>query len=185
MAIEMTLSTVIAVSTVIYTAISLLLWIESRATRKQKLTPMMIAYLKSSEDHTMLELKIKNIGEGVAKDLKIKTLQDYNRLGKSHLLLSEIGVIKNGFNSFPPQHELKFFVGTLTEIYNEDKDGSIKLEFSYKSSDNRKFSEIFELPFNQTFGQNYSNPPESYIGQIPHYLKEINKTLKAINKENN
>jgi hypothetical protein len=184
MAIEMTLSTVIAASTVIYTAISLMLWLESRATRKQKLTPMMIAYLKSAEDHIMLELRIKNIGEGVAKDLKIKTLQDYNRLKNSHFPLSEIGVIKNGFNSFPPQHELKFYIGALTEIYKEDKDGFIKLEFSYKSSDNRKFSEIFELPFNQTFGQNYSNPPDSYIGQIPHYLKEINKTLKAMNKKN-
>ncbi|WP_303917895.1 hypothetical protein [Draconibacterium sediminis] len=185
MAVEIILSTVIAASTVIYTATSLMLWIESKATRKQKLTPMIIAYLKTAENHVMLELRIKNIGEGIAKNVSIKTLQDYERLGKSNLLLSEIGVIKNGFNSFPPQYELIFYIGRLTEIYEKDRDGSIKLEFSYESSDNRKFSEIFELPFKQIYGQNYSNPPESYIGQIPYYLKEINKTLKAIDKENN
>ncbi|GET24278.1 hypothetical protein [Prolixibacter sp. NT017] len=182
MAVEIILSTVIAASTVIYTATSLMLWIESRASRKQKLTPMMVAYLKTTENHSILKLCIKNIGEGVAKDLSIKALQDYERLGKSHLLLSEIGVIKNGFNTFPPQYELKFYLGRLTEIYKKDQDGFVRLEFSYKSSDDRKFKEIFELPFKQIYGQNYSNPPESYIGQIPYYLKEINETLKAIDK---
>lgn len=184
MAIEMILTMVIAASTVIYTAISLMLWIESRTTRKQKLTPMMLAYLKTSEDHIVLELRIKNIGEGVAKNLTVNTLQDYERLGKSHLLLSEIGVIKNGFNTFPPQYELKFYLGNLSEILEKDQDGSIKLGFNYKSSDNRKFCESFELPFNQIFGQNYSNPPENYIGQIPYYLKEINKTLKTMDEKN-
>lgn len=185
MAVEVILSTVIAASTVIYTVTSLFLWMESRATRKQKLTPMMVAYLKTSENHTTLELRIKNIGEGVARNLSIKTLQDYERLGKNDLLLSDVGVIKNGFNAFPPEYELVFYLGTWTEIYERDKDGSIKLEFSYKSSDKREFSEIFELPFKQIFGQNYSEPPDSYLGQIPYYLKEINKTLKGIEKKTN
>lgn len=183
MAIEITLSTVIAASTVIYTVISIMLWIESRETRKQKLTPIMLAYLKTSEDHIVLELRIKNIGEGVAKNLTINALQDYERLGKSHLLLSEVGVIKNGFNSFPPQYELKYYIGRLTEIFDKDQNGSIKLEFNYQSTDNRKFCETFELPFNQIYGQNYSNPPENYIGQIPYYLKEINKTLKKFDEK--
>ena len=90
MRVEIALSTVLAVSTVIYTIINLMLWFESRATRRQKITPLVIAYLKSTENHEVLKLHIKNIGEGRAKNVKIKTLKDYNQLGKVNLLLSTI-----------------------------------------------------------------------------------------------
>lgn len=180
MAVEILLSTVLAVSTVIYTGINLMLWLESRATRKQKLTPQIIAFLKSAENHIMLELHIKNIGEGVANNLRINVLQDYERMGKPELLMSEIGVVKNGFNFFPPQYELKYYIISLTELIEKNKNGRIKLEFNYESSDNRRFSNIYDLPFIQIFDQNYSNPPETYMGQIPFYLKEINSTLKKI-----
>lgn len=178
MAVENILSIVIAASTVIYTVTSLMLWVESRETRKQKITPNLIAYLKSAENHIMLELRIKNIGEGIAKNIQVKVIQDYNRMGKNNLLLSKIGIVENGLNHFPPQYELKYYIGSMTDIYQKDKNGFIELEISYTSSDNRKFSENFKLPFKSLFDQNYSNPPETYIGQIPYYLKEINSTIK-------
>jgi len=108
MAVENILSIVIAASTVIYTVTSLMLWVESRETRKQKITPNLIAYLKSAENHIMLELRIKNIGEGIAKNIQVKVIQDYNRMGKNNLLLSKIGIVENGLNHFPPQYELKY-----------------------------------------------------------------------------
>ena len=180
MTVEIILSIVLAVSTVVYTGINLMLWKESIATRKQKLTPQIITFLKSAENHIMLELHFKNIGEGIAKNLRVNVLQDFERMSKPDLLLSEIGIIKNGFNVFPPQYELKYYIKSLTELYENDKEGKITLELNYESSDNRKFSNLYELQFNQIFGQNYSNPPETYMGQIPYYLKEINSTLKKI-----
>ena len=179
MRVEIVLSTVLAVSTVIYTIINLMLWFESRATRRQKITPLVIAYLKSTENHEVLKLHIKNIGEGLAKNVKIKTLKDYNQLGKENLLLSNVGIIKNGFNNFPPQHELSFFIHFMTELKADEENSFIKIEISYESSNKTKFNNIYELPFNQVVGQNYSNPPETYMGQIPYYLKEINSTLKT------
>jgi hypothetical protein len=71
----------------------------------------------------------------------------------------------------------------MTDLEIEDDNNTIEIEISYESSDKRKFKDIFKLPFNQATGQNYSNPPENFIGQIPYYLKEINKTLKE-NLEN-
>lgn len=185
MNIEILLSFIIALSTVIYTIISLMLLCESKKTRQQKLNPIMIAYLKSTETHTMLELRIKNIGNGSAKDLSITILKDYNRLDKDNMKLSEIGIVKNGFNCFPPQYEMKYYINSLEEIDKKDINNSIKLKFKYKSIDNREFSEIFELPFNQVLNQNYSMPPETFIGQIPFYLKEINKALKSTKDINN
>lgn len=179
MKVEIVLSTVLAVSTVIYTIINLMLWFESRASRRQKIAPLVIAFLKSTENHEVLTLNIKNICEGLAKNVTIKTIKDYSRLGKENLLLSNVGIIKNGFNNFPPQHELSFYIHHMTELKADDESSFIEIEISYESSGKAKFRNIYELPFNQVVGQNYSNPPETYLGQIPYYLKEINSTLKT------
>jgi len=183
MNVEIVMSIVIAICTILYTVINLMLWFESRATRKQKITPHVIAFLKSAENHMTLELHIKNIGDGIAKNVKIKTLKDYNQFGKEGLLISELGIMKNGFNSFPPQYELKYYIHTFTEIYDKEKGESLKFELYYESSDKRKFTETIELPFKQLLGQNYSTPPETYMGQIPFYLNEISSTLKNIEKK--
>lgn len=175
---ELILSIVIAASTVLYTLINIFLWIESIKTRKQKITPLIVAFLKSTENHIMLELHLKNIGEGVARNVRINVLEDYYRLKGNKMPLSEIGIVENGFNNFPPQYELKFYLNSLVELYEENKDGKIVLEISYERIDKRKFKNIYELPFNQIYGQNYSSPPDTYLGQIPYYLKEINSTLK-------
>lgn len=67
MTITDTLALVVAICTAFYTVINLLMWFESRATRKQKITPSIIAYLKTQDDHNVICLYIKNIGEGCAK----------------------------------------------------------------------------------------------------------------------
>jgi hypothetical protein len=93
-------------------------------------------------------------------------------------MFSNVGIVKNGFNSFPPQYELNFYINLMTDLETEDDNNSIEIEISYESSDKEKIKDIYKLPFNQVTGQNYSNPPETFIGQIPYYLKEINNTLK-------
>lgn len=184
MKVELILSIVLATCTVLYTAINLFILLESKATRQQKITPLIVPFLNMAENHIMLELHIKNIGQGIAKNVKIKVLKDYERMGRQDLLLSEIAIFKNTIHNFPPGHELKYYIHSMSEIFDKDKTESIELEFTYESSDKRKFKEIFELPFNQVLDQNYSDPPETYIGQIPYFLKKINSTIERIEKQN-
>jgi len=179
MKVEIVLSMVIAGCTVLYTFINLMMWCESRATRKQKYDPLIIAYLKSTEDHSILTLIIKNIGEGYAKDVNIKILKDYNQFDKKNFPISNIGIVKNGLNIFPPQYKLTFYINLMTELEKTEKNKSIELEILYKNKYNKKIKNKFILQFNQIFGQNYSLIPETYIGQISYYLKGINKTIKA------
>ena len=179
MKVEIVLSTVLAVSTVAYTAINLMLWFESRATRKQKIEPLIVAFLKSTESNKVLALHIKNIGEGLAKNVKIKIIKDYARFGKDNMLLSDDGIFKNGFNNFPPQYELSYYIQLIPELKSEEGTVSIEFEISYENSEKDKFEYIYLLPFNQVLGQGYSDPPDSFIGQISYYLKEIHNTLKT------
>ena len=90
---------------------------------------------------------------------------------------------KNGVNVFPPQYELKFYIDSLKNIDYDSCNSYIELEVSYKNMDNKLYKEVYQLPFNQIVGTNYSNPPETYMGQIPYYLKEISKFIKNLPKE--
>ena len=171
MDVELVLSTVLAIATVFYTIINLMMWVESRATRKQKITPQVVAYLKTTEDHLTLCVHIKNIGEGC------------NQFGKEQYPLSNLMFFKNGASIFPPQYELKFYIDSIKNIDYESNNSYIKLEVLCQDIDNKHYKEVYQLPFNQIVGTNYSNPPETYMGQIPYYLKEISKFIKNFPKE--
>jgi len=177
---EMLLSAVIAMCTLAYTIINWKQLIESRKTRKQKITPCIIAYLKSTEDHKSLALHIKNIGEGLAQNVKIKTIKDYNCFDDESLKLSNKGIFQNGFNVFPPQYELKFYITEATKLQSNTADDYVEIEINYERIDGKTYSNIYKLLFNQITGQNYSKPPETFMGQIPYYLSEIDKKLKII-----
>ena len=182
---ELILSIVVASATTIYTIITIFQLNESRKVRLQKETPNIIPYLKSSENHVVMELYIENFGEGVAKDVKVDFVKDFNRFYQGNHALSNVGIAKNGMNYFPPRYKLKFYIGSMTKLYENSIEEKIVIKVSYKSLTGKSFSNIFDLPFNQIFGQNYSNPPETYIGQIPYYLKEINKNLKVLTENIN
>lgn len=180
MTADFALSVVIAASTVVYTVINLLMLFESKSVRLQKITPHVVMYLKSSEDNKTLALHVKNIGEGIAYNVKIKTLKDYNQFGKENYPISDLGILKHGFSAMPPGYELKFYVGVILDIYEKDRDGEVRFEVEYERKDAKHFKEAFNLSFIQVIGQSYSTPPESFLGQIPYYLKEINTNLKRI-----
>ena len=78
MSTEIILSIVVAIATSIYTIVTIFQLIESRKVRFQKDAPNIVAFLKSAEDHVVMELYIENFGEGVAKDVKIEILKDFN-----------------------------------------------------------------------------------------------------------
>lgn len=178
MNVELILSIVLAVSTFFYTIINLMMWFESRATRRQKIAPLVIAYLKSTEINTNLCVCIKNIGEGCAKDVKIKVIKDYNQFNQDKYPLSNNMIFKNGANIFPPQYELKYYIDSFKNIDYFSKKSYIELEIEYSDIKNHRFKHnIFRLPFNQ-INSNYSDPPETYLGQLSYYLKQLSKTIE-------
>ena len=67
------------ICTAVYTVINYKMLKESRATRLQKITPNIVAYLSTTEIHGSgtLILHITNIGEGVARNVKCEIYKDF------------------------------------------------------------------------------------------------------------
>lgn len=76
------LSFALVLVTLAYTITSVLTWLESRATRKQKNEPNIIVYLRSNVSHDTLYVCVKNIGEGCARNVKVIPIKDYSLFGK-------------------------------------------------------------------------------------------------------
>ena len=137
---QIILSTVVAIATVFYTGVNVMMWYESRKTRKQETTPNIIAFLQSTANKEVLAL---------------------------HII-------------YPPNYELHFYLDFWNTIRKECCDGYVELELEYSDMEGKIYrNNVFKLPFMQ-IASNYSTPPDNTEELVPYYLKEINKTLKAI-----
>jgi len=174
MKVELILSAVLAASTIIYTLINALMLCESKKSRYQRVTPLIISYLKLSENNKLIQLYIENVGEGLAKDVTFNFIKDHNLFGKDPV--SEMyGFLKYGMHSFPSRNIVHCIVDSPKRI-NFDLNPYLEIEINYKDLRNKAYRENYKLPFNQLKEIN-SETPDSYIGQIPYQLEQINKKL--------
>jgi hypothetical protein len=171
---EIYLTIALVVCTMAYTVINYMMLNESRIQRKLKARPYVIAYLKSTEDYNGLRLYIKNVGEGVARNIKGRTLQDYNRFGNEANKLSDAGLFKCGLDILPPGGYVSYYLDTWGNIRESDIESMfIEIEISCDGVDNAKHDAYFKLGFSRICGQGYANPPETYLGKIASSLAQI------------
>ena len=179
---EITLSCVLVACTIAYTAINACMLIESFKLRKIKSMPLIIAYLKSTEDQKALRLYIKNIGEGVAKNVKIKITGDYSRFGLEQHMLSDLGIMKYGLNILPPQEQLMYFINSWINIgKNENLENErIEMSIGYAGIDGKKYNSTYNLLPVQVSGQDYTEPPETHVGKIAYFMEKISRAMNNV-----
>lgn len=172
------LSIVLIIVTLAYTITSVLMLLESRATRKQKNAPNIIVYLRSNISHDALYVCIKNIGEGCARNVRVVPIHDYNLFGKE-LKLNNFSLFSEGVNVFPPQFEMTFPLDTWQKIKLQDNP-YVEFYVSFSDLNGNESQTIFSLPFKQ-LKTLYSTPPPMTEERIPYYLHEIQKELRRMN----
>lgn len=174
------ISSVLVFVTTCYTIINYFMLQESKLIRKQKTKPDVIAYLQSTPNHQILCLHIKNVGEGYARNVKIKVIQDYN-LFNGNKFLKDFPLFEDGVAIFPSGYDLHYSLDSWSNISKNNSDNYIELDIYYEDMKGNTNHNYFKLPFMQ-IASLYSTPPDNSIDQIPYYLKEINKALQNMKK---
>lgn len=177
--IEILFSAVVAIATTVYTITTIFQLNDSRKTRLAKQTPFLLPYLKFTEDYEMLLFCIKNYGEGVAMNVKVKIIGEIPEYLNQKIKFENLGVVRHGLAYFPSQYGLEYIIAWNKTVAENNFSGCIELEVYYESIGNRQFCQKFELKVNELMGITYTVPPDSYMGQIPYYLNQINNTLKG------
>lgn len=176
---EIVLSIVIAIATVCYTIISLMLWIESQRQRKFKTTPKIIAFLKSSETSQY----IKNIGEGCAKNVRFNMIHDYNLFSfHEPRPLSENYSLKHGIEVFPSQYEVKIFINFSCACDLKSDHSFIDIEIEYEDLKSNMIHDNYKLPLKQITSPEVT-PPDTFLGQIACNLEQILNEIKKTKEE--
>ena len=180
--IQIIFSAVLAFATLAYTIATVLMLIESVKTRKQKTSPCIVPYLKMSDDHQFVLLYVKNVGEGVARNVQIKLNNNYFCFDNKSIPLSQYHIFQEGVSVFPSQYELVYILGNRDSCLAANIDNYIELLVNYADIKGKKCEkECYKLLFQQ-IRQDFVNPPDSDIGRIAYYLKDISNSLNRISK---
>jgi uncharacterized OB-fold protein len=98
----------VSISTVVYAILTWTLVRETSKMRKNQVEPYIVAYLDITETNAKIAyLKTKNIGQGVALNVKFKIIKELNNHGGRKL--ADYPYFREGVKYFPP--------ATSTSIY--------------------------------------------------------------------
>lgn len=170
-------SGIVAVCTLIYSFLTIRLVRETRLSREFHLEAFMIAYLVNSETSpNIVSLIIKNIGNGVARNLRFKIIKDIDYPNGNSL--AEIGIFNKNLDFFPPNYSNKYLLLSLMKNYENKSKDYIEFEVTYDDAIKTNKSQIFKLEFKDIEGIWKLKPPETYIGMISFRLEKIEKILE-------
>jgi hypothetical protein len=175
-------SGVVTVSTIAYVYLTARLVKETRIMRKSQVEPQIIAYLDLAETKAdIVYLKTKNIGLGVAKNVRFTIIKDLDYPDARKL--SNYKYFAEGINYFPPSHEDKHL---LFSFHTETKDKGvdyIELRVEYESVLKEKKIDQYKLEFKELSGKGNLIPPDTHIGNISYRIEKIEKILETQIKE--
>ena len=106
---------------------------EMKETRDQQTRPYVIAYFMVKEGTGLIYLILKNIGQGVARNVRfsfdpplITSSETINQM------LAKMSFVTEGIQSMPPGYELKtLFDSTVSYLNNEELPQKYKVRISY------------------------------------------------------
>lgn len=177
--VSLVFSGVVTVSTVIYALLTWRLMNETLRMRKAQTDPKIVIYLRSVQYHLhFLELAIKNIGLGLAYDVKFKILEEFEVPGDRKL--SDIDFIKEGIDYMPPSHEITTYFLNLLENYKNVIDKKIGIEIVYKNQERNLLREV--IKFNMSSFKGVQKLGEDPVYSISKAIENIKDNIDLVSR---
>ncbi|MBK9107441.1 MAG: hypothetical protein IPM92_03420 [Saprospiraceae bacterium] len=168
---------VVSISTVVYAILTWALVRETSKMRKNLVEPYIIAYLDNTEIHSnIIFIKTKNIGQGVALNVKFRIIKELNLSGNKKL--NDYHYFRNGVKYFPPGHLDKHFIISYQSRNEPSENDTIILEVDYATILNEKRMNRYELNLLEIFGKGNLRPPDTHLGNIGYRLEMIEKLIE-------
>jgi len=172
------LTLILAVATVLLAVYTYRLVEESRKARKSQLQPIVSLHIEQAEtDPTLLFIIFRNIGLGIAYNLKFEIIKDLAYFETQATPIGQRGLFKEGMMFCPPGYSKKYFL-METRIEHERK---LKEELVVNATFENAFEEKFKTPFHLKLSEQKMvssiSPADTYTGRIAESLDEIKKLL--------
>jgi hypothetical protein len=151
---------------------------EMKLTREMQTAPSIIAYFDNPISR-LLDLVIKNIGYGAAKDLNLKInppLLDHKERN-----IAELSLFKRGIDFFPPAREFRQTVGVSTSFFGKGSQRPLEYDLTVSYSDvlgNPVPPQVIRLDL--SVYRDLPIHPESDIDRLGKEVKNLAEKLKAL-----
>ncbi len=150
---------------------------EMELARKMQNKPSLIAYFDNPQSN-LLDLVIKNIGYGIAKDVKLKIvppLDDHNNRD-----ISELSLFKQGISFFPPNREFRQIIGVSTQFFGEDAQRPLEynLTISYSDVEGNSIPDHI-IPLDLSVYRNLPIHRDSDIDKLTKEVANIARKIKS------
>jgi hypothetical protein len=167
----------VSISTVVYAFLTWTLVRETSKMRKNQVEPYIIAYLDITEIHAKLAyIKTKNIGQGVALNVKFKIIKELNCPGSRKL--SDYPYFRDGVKYFPPDHLDKHLLVSFETTEESEANDSVIFEVEYETILHEKRKNKYELNLLELVGKGNLRPPDTHLGNIGYRLEKIEKLIE-------
>ena len=150
--------------------------LEMRETRDQETAPFVIAYFDVQTEANLIYLVVKNIGRTVATQVKL-TFTPELRSSNDNRLLKEVGFIKNGIESMPPNYEIRTLVDSSPAYFGK-KELPLKynVEITYYGgveSNQRTNNQQLDLSANKGVSYVRNKTMDNLVDEIEKLTREI------------
>ncbi|PKB44376.1 hypothetical protein AX016_2595 [Cellulophaga sp. RHA19] len=181
--LQIIFSGIVTLSTIVYAILTWKLVKETRMMREFQLKPDIRIYFERGEIETnYVYLVLENKGFGTALNVNFIFLSNLSSYSDDYFDVKNKGVFKNGVAAFYPNQKFNYYLLNVNkENHTKVNNETIKIEASYEDITKRKIKTTFDLSIAETSGIGKITPPNTYVGRIPFFLENINKSIKKIN----
>lgn len=174
-------SIIISLATIFYVILTYLLVKETVLLRKESYRPIITIEIVLSEIwFNFLNLEVKNIGKGIAYDIKFKIKNNAdNPLVQQ---LNTLEFIKTKINYLSPERTIKTFLTNLAQDF-EKKTSPFSIIVEYSDLAGNLFEEEFNINLSVLKGT--SSVGKNPLNEIADNLTNINRALGSIERKIN
>jgi len=151
---------------------------EMKLVRETQLMPSIVAYFDNPRS-TLLDLVVKNIGHGAARDVRLKIdppLHDHKERD-----IAELSLFQRGIDFFPPGREFHQIVGVTKSFFGEGSQRLLEYNLTVSYSDvggNPVPAQI--IPLDLSVYRDLPVHRESDIDRLTKEVKNLAEKLEAL-----
>lgn len=152
---------------------------ELRLTREIQNMPSIIAYFDNPQS-SLLELVVKNIGNGAAKDVTLSIeppLYDYRERN-----VADLSLFKKGIRFFPPNRELRQIIGIGKHFFGEGSQRPLEynLKLSYYDVSGNLVADNEVIPLDLSIYRDLPIHRKSDVDKLTEEVQRLADTLRNI-----
>lgn len=167
-----TLTFILAIITGVYAFLTWRMVKETKRMREIQSEPNISIYFKSKDEYiSLIDLVIKNIGQGPAFKISLRVDPDFKYRDQKNI--SELNLFKKGIHHLAPGQQIEFFLNSLVGMIDKKLCMNFDITVNYQNATGKEFQRTYNIDLSEIIGlRRVGDPPLKKISDQLEKMKE-------------